>query len=556
MALYQDNGREIRYLKNTEREQKVIGNYYRDVIRQYGIDVNYYKLRLPHPEVFRTTVDENAVLRHAYGYDESPDYSISAQMVTYMEVQDDLLQLDRYGLVPNTTVSFWFDREDFACALAQRLGQLKEYKVRETEFAIEVPECLSDAMEYEFDGQRWTYSLSDDIFPYAIGYGVPETFETEILSGKFACTIGPYTIGPDGQSEETTVQCQVLEHGDVDISFPTNEWTASSFKRHLRNVDFVETMLLLTYRVSRVPVEDGKVKFILHGRLHGGVLFNDLHKVGKYMDLIHPDVGDVLTIGFPQQDGARQQYEITECTDRRMSNDGINPLLGKYVWLCKAKRRVDCGEGVPERNEDDLRVKEAVELTNAADEEVSKGLASYDEEESDAVYGGYERNGVGTHDRRAVSNADDARREFVDDGSCIDIFQFHDGCRLVTDGYELYYVTSDGSCAKLTAVEDRRTIPQNLVASGLQYIKATDDALWFVNFDNRACRICEAASATGGGVQMCLNSLTDTTVDGPSHNENGQCFYKFRESRTVLVSAGGHLYCRFGNQDGGVVRLA
>lgn len=48
MALYQDNNREIRYLNNTEREQKVIGNYYRDIIRQYGVDVNYYKLKIPY----------------------------------------------------------------------------------------------------------------------------------------------------------------------------------------------------------------------------------------------------------------------------------------------------------------------------------------------------------------------------------------------------------------------------------------------------------------------------------------------------------------------------
>ena len=152
MALYQDNNREIRYLKNTEREQKIIGNYYRDIIRQYGLDVNYYKLQIPYMEQFKTIVDENTVLRHAYGYEEEPDYSISANMISYMEVQDDLLQLDKYGILPNTTVNFWFDREDFACSLASKMGQLREYKVRETEFVIEVPECISDAIEYEYDG--------------------------------------------------------------------------------------------------------------------------------------------------------------------------------------------------------------------------------------------------------------------------------------------------------------------------------------------------------------------------------------------------------------------
>ena len=37
---------ELRYLnrKNLDQEAKLIGNWYRDIIRSYGVDVNYYKL--------------------------------------------------------------------------------------------------------------------------------------------------------------------------------------------------------------------------------------------------------------------------------------------------------------------------------------------------------------------------------------------------------------------------------------------------------------------------------------------------------------------------------
>lgn len=431
MALYQnENNREIRYLKNLEREQKIIGNYYRDIIRQYGLDVNYYKLKIPYMEQFKTILDENAILRHAYGYEEQLDYTISAKMISYMEVQDDLLQLGKFGIVPNTDVTFYFDSKDFACSLAEKLGQLKEYKVKETEFEIEVPECLSDVMEYKFvDGvcsfdvtdedreseecQIYTYSLSDDIFPYAIGYGIPETFETEILSGVWGATIGPYEL-----DKEYTVLCEVLEHGDVDIQIPTNIYTASSFKRKISNEDFVETMLFLTYKVTKIPTgikkdgngndvtdDEGNVvydyKCILHGRLHGGVLFNDVHKIGKYMDLIHPDVGDIVTVGFPNPD-SRQQYEITDCTDKQLTNDGINPLLGIYVWKCKAKRYVDSGDGFPEKNEDNERIKEGLEMLDNADEAIAKKIADYDEDDNDAVYGGYERH-LEPYDRRQVN---------------------------------------------------------------------------------------------------------------------------------------------------------
>ena len=435
------------------------------------------------------------------------------------------------------------------------MGQLKEYKVKETEFVMEVPSCSQDAVVYNFDGEDWTYSLSDNIFPYAIGYHVPETFETEILTGKYAVVIGPYEIDEQtGESKEYTVVCDVLEHDDVKLEFPTNEYTANSFKRKIKNEDFVETMLLLTYKVVRVVDADKNVKFVLHGRLHGGVLFNDTYKVGKYMDKIHPDVGDVVTIGFPNK-LARQQYEITECTDKRLTNDGINPLLGKYVWLCKAKRRVENDEGLPEKNLDNERIKEGLDFLDNADEVVAKQIADYDEYDDDAVYGGYERE-LKNYDKQVPNPATYPKLHFVDDGSWIEVFTFQDRSMLVTDGYELYFVDrKHENSIKLTTVEDERIIPQNLVVSGLQYLKSTDNALYFINFDNKACKLCEDTSVTKGEIEMCLNTLECATVDGPSKNESGQCFYKFRESKTVLISMDDNLYCRLGNRNREIIKL-
>lgn len=258
-----------------------------------------------------------------------------------------------------------------------------------------------------------------------------------------------------------------------------------------------------------------------------------------------------MTIGFPNQ-SSRQQYEITECTDKRITNDGINPLLGKYVWLCKAKRRVDNDEGIPEKNEDDERLKEGLDFLDNADEIIAKKISDYDEDENDAVYGGYERKPT-PHDKRIVTDKD--RMEFVDDGSWIELFAFHDKCLLVTDGYELYYVDSKEQCYKITTVEDTRTIAENLVASGIQYIKSTDNALFFINFDNKVCKICEDPEITRGEIEMCLNSLVDTTLDGPSQNRRGQCFYKFRESKTVLISMEDNLYCRLGNEKRQIIKL-
>ena len=92
MAVRQDSLNELRYIKrqNLEQEARVVGNYYRDLIRSYGIDCRYWKLDTSEFTNFTGIIDENARLLKAYGYDVSPCYNCSADMITYMEVQTDI----------------------------------------------------------------------------------------------------------------------------------------------------------------------------------------------------------------------------------------------------------------------------------------------------------------------------------------------------------------------------------------------------------------------------------------------------------------------------------
>ena len=114
MSVIQSKIPELRYLKrkNLEEETKIIGNWYRDIIRSYGIDCNYYKLDTTEFNNFKNIVDKNTVLKRAYGYNITPDYHVSCQMISYMEVESDIFQLQKYGLNPNTDVNFYFDSTD------------------------------------------------------------------------------------------------------------------------------------------------------------------------------------------------------------------------------------------------------------------------------------------------------------------------------------------------------------------------------------------------------------------------------------------------------------
>lgn len=558
-------------------------------------------MKIPYLENYKQIIDDNVLLMHAYGQDTQPDYKISSDMLTYMEVETDMFQLNKYGVIPNMDVNFYFDSKDFACALAYKLGQLKEYKIKETRVQMEVPEVISDYIDYydsnsdgcititsiiedntisggnlviglsstnissgevttssltfenhdEFHKANLTnerYYLSSDIFPYCIGYGVPEYYESDILSGKFSVKIGPYEVG-----KKYTVLCHPYEHGDVAVKLPVNDTIYKSFNHIIDSKEFVDTMLFLTYEVKKIKTHGG-YRFILDGHLHGAVLFRDLNKIGKYLEMIHPDVGDIVTIDFPDENN-RMQFEITDCNDKNLGNDGVNPLLHRYIWKCKARRYINSGEDFPEKNEANERWEEKIDFLDNTDEMVAKEISRYDEDNSDAVYGGYERK-IKPHDKRKVDTKKESSKfDFIEDGNSIELLAFHDGSRLITDGYELFFVDTKENCYKITMAEDEHIIDENLVASGIQYLKSTDNALFFVNFDNRSQRICEDGSITQGEVEYCLNSLLDTTYDTEDNNDTGNCFYKFRESNTVLMSLNDHLYCRFGNGSRKVVKI-
>lgn len=528
MSIRQSKMSELRYMKrqNLDHEAKLVGNYYRDIIRSYGIDCNYYKLDTTKFTNYKSVADKNTILLHAYGFDDQPDYSISAQMLTYMEVENDIFQLNKFGLNPEMEVNFYFDSTDFACALATKLGRYEEFKIDETEITCEVP--LVD-------------ETSSHVFPYELGLGYAENFKCGLLEGKIACNIGAYEPG-----KEYTVQCRILEHNDFSISFPANEYIAKSFKHKYTSDDYIDNCIMLTYKVEKLlvdPSEDDdrkKYRCILKGKLHGAILFYDLSEVGKYADQLHPYVGDVVSIDFPDEKN-REKYEITECIDKQLTQDGINPLLHKYVWKCKAKRYNNSHEAI-EPNEGDDRLEERLQQAAVVREDLAKKISIYDDGQ-DAVYGGYERLDV-DFDKNKVDESKPHRHIQLDDGTAIDILHFSCGTKLVTNGYDLIFVNKDGM-ANLITFDNEPFKFGALFEEGLKFIKATDTAVVFVNINGEAYKIAEDRQATANELELCLEQLCDKTLEHDNTvNSDGDTFYKFGNTKTLLWSTPDHLFCR------------
>lgn len=179
------------------------------------------------------------------------------------------------------------------------------------------------------------------------------------------------------------MMCDPYEHTDFNVKFPVNSDLYCSMKRTIENDDYLETMLFLTYKITKVKVGETETgedinKFYLTGKLHGSVLFFDTDMLGKYAEKIHPMVGDIVEIDFPD-DKNREKYEITECFDKQMTQDGINPLLHKYVWKCKARRYINSyEEGAPASElEGDELVEEMHRLDQTISEEVAEDASMY-----------------------------------------------------------------------------------------------------------------------------------------------------------------------------------
>lgn len=579
MSILQSQHDEVRYLKRKglEEESRIVGNALRDQIRQYGIDCTYYKLDETFANTFKTIVDQNTILKRAYGYEMNPDYSMSVDMVTYADMQQDIFMMNKLGFVPNAEIDFHFDRIEFACNLATKCGQLKEYKIDQTEVVCEVPDVVSNSVGYDFSDDSLSdssYSLSSYDFPYEIGIGgVQPMYTCGILSGRFRALIPPYEYG-----KEHTVVCDPYEHTQFNVQFPVNSDLYRSLKYKIQSDDYLETLISFTYRVDKVQRDLSTYANVLSGYVHGSVLFFDIDKIGKYVDLIRPAVGDIVEIDFPD-DKNREKYEITDCFDKQLTQDGISPLLHKYIWKCKARRYTNSYEDNTPKSDADDRVVEEQLYNQVIDGEIAKRIQVYDkigerevsaysevsgnymkkvDVKEDAAYGGYDTQ-IDQYDHMAPGPYHE-KYDFIDDGTAIDLIRFSTGSRLLTNGYDLLFMAKDHSFYQIA--KDSIPLPshQCLFAQDLRWLKATDAAVFFINVEGESTAIACDVDATQGEYELCLNSLYDSTLDdtkprslddvrlsreddGP-FNRNGQSFYKFKETKTYLWSDGWHLYAK------------
>ena len=509
MSIIQNNN--LRYIKrnNLEQEAKLIGNYYRDIINAYGVDCKYFKVDFELPDTIDTLPLSSTIYQSIYGSDASMmTYALSADMVSYMEVDDDLFMLNKYGVTPETEVTFFFDIKDFAAKFATQLGRYDEFAID----PINVVSTLNDN------------TLSGNV-----------DFTSEIMSGMINLT---NTI----ESSSGVVQCSVVSATIPKHNIPVNEYLAKYFTYDIEGGS-APVLSQFTYETS--ATSGGET--IIYGEVTGSALYYNLEQISKYLNYIRPQVGDVIRIDFPGDDNEGEEYEITDTMDRNLTQDGINPLLHKYIWRCKALRRIPSYEDLADGNElnadqfiDVLKKKQYVEGV------INDELESY-EDSVDDVYGGYDSAYDNEPDIATVTNLEDM--EHID--SAFIIMEFANGSLLYTDGYDLFFRNTKGSITKLTLYNE--TSPESLsIPIELDYMKATDHSIYFVNMEGDSWALFNT-DEDGNAVES--PGLTIMTASDSNINENGENFYKFANTRSIMYCNESDLYIRLGNADATTIKM-
>ena len=343
----------VRYLKRNDltEEAAIIGNYYRDIIQSYGVDVRYFKQDTEYPLVMNPSLSsyENLI----YGENDNTSYSMSADMIVFMEVEGDIFQVRREGTIPEDHYTMTFMIDDFSNTFSKYLGGNDEFNT---------------LLNVSGEVSSYTTTISSD-------------FDIENLSGNVYKEFDFTSLPSSGYFQPT-----VTKYNDFSYNIPINPYIVSP-TYYLNDEPEESSSFIGEYTSSLDASGNGTINTSISGSL----LYTTIESLSPYQDKLKPVVGDFIKLDFPGGDNY-EEYEITHVWDRQLTDDGVNPLLHKYVYKCDIIRRVPDHEDVfgddtfMEKPTSDL--KEIMETEQCIRAEVSDEIDSY-EDEVDDVYGGY-----------------------------------------------------------------------------------------------------------------------------------------------------------------------
>ena len=341
----------LRYIKRTalKHEQNLMRGYYREIINSYGIDVVYFRKYID----FYT--DPSGTVNYTYGEDPTAHYFLSGDMIVYQEQMGDSFLLSKFGIETDGDCAIYFTIEDFNEKFRNEIGvTIQSYY---EEFVSAYINDTTGIVSSIIEGDEISANVSADI--------------SQLTSGFFTYNF----------------------HESLNIYHkPVNPDLASPF--HYEYGQYLSTGYMNGVLSGYTDVSgNGIISGIITGDIYHNVKPAEVR--GPTWDDISPQVGDFFRIDFDELN--KEEYEITRVHDRDLNTDGLNPLLGKYIWKCDCVRRDPSYEVVDGDNLQEEKLTTSKVEQNQWHEDISNEIFDYEIEpvdnidgvNSDSVYGDY-----------------------------------------------------------------------------------------------------------------------------------------------------------------------
>ncbi len=142
-----------------------------------------------------------------------------------------------------------------------------------------------------------------------------------------------------------TIPCDIMEHGKLKID--TGRINPLLYKGDHYD-PFEDDMVECHLRLEVVSCQqDSKGHIRIMGGIRGGVIYHDTTVIGKYIDKVKPEVGDLIDVPVPGKDGTEQiyncKYEVVHIEETITNESYMNPFLRKYLYQMNLRAYVASG---------------------------------------------------------------------------------------------------------------------------------------------------------------------------------------------------------------------
>lgn len=341
----------------------VLKTRFDDMIRINGVDLIYYRK-------FNTFFqqDQQNTANMIYGQDSTAQYYLSGAVRAFLQIGKQDFSFNLMGYQAQQQIDIWITIEDFRARFATVVG-----KVNTQYFMVPMTGDVYNRQYY--------------------GYIDIPQFYAEIY-GQLA------------QNNYITNAYPEIKVRPLNSKYFTSIYRISNLQPLTGN---------LNGQLQTYIQNDSYIT----GYIEGLISYHSFENIQNSPSWnVAPQVGDYFKFKVKQ---IQQQYQINQVLDKQMTKDGLNPLLGRYLYRCRAVRRVPSEQvhnNIPQQSFNGQDINEIIQSQNinhvtvAQQQEnyseytkktkrknkqnkrtnsIAKGIYNY-QDGQDAVYGGYTEN--------------------------------------------------------------------------------------------------------------------------------------------------------------------